>query len=222
MLSVLLSASIAAAADAPAATGTVDIGVLADSDIRVVQKVLYTKEDRTELGAHLGIMPFDGFTFAPQLAVTGAIHPSETFGLEVQVGGGYGFKTARYALLESPSYGVAVEAYRYLASATATAQWAPVYAKMNLGGKILHHDVYALAGAGLTVEQSVLPGGAIALAPTVPIGVGTRVWVGKTTALRFELRDNLMIERRAQSQTTAFKQNVALSVGVSTVGKAKK
>jgi outer membrane beta-barrel protein len=221
MLSLLLSATIAAAADAPS-SGAVDIGVLQDSDIRVVQKVLYTKEDRTELGAHLGIMPFDGFTFAPQLAVTGAMHPSETFGLEVQVGGGYGFKTARYQLLESPSYGVAVEAYRYLASATAVAQWSPVYAKMNLGGKILHHDVYALGGAGLTVEQSVLPGGTIALAPTVPIGIGARVWVGKTTALRFELRDNLMIERRAQSQTTAFKQNVALSVGISSLGKAKK
>jgi outer membrane beta-barrel protein len=222
MLSFLLSATIAAAADAPASTGPVDIGVLSDSDIRVVQKVLYTKADRTEIGAHLGVMPFDGFTFAPQLALTGAMHSSDTFGLEVQVGGGYGFKTARYALLESPSYGVAVEAYRYLASATATAQWTPVYAKMNLGGTIVHHDVYALAGGGVTLEQSVLPGGALTLAPTIPVGVGARLWVGKNTAVRLELRDNLMIEHRAQSQTTAFKQNVAVTAGISTLGKAKK
>jgi outer membrane beta-barrel protein len=223
MLALLLASTAAFAADAPPPVTTTDIGVLKDSEIRVVQKMLYVKDDRTEFGAHLGVMPFDGFTFAPQLAVTGTLHPSETLGFEVQLGGGYGFKTARYLLLESETYGVAVEAYRYLGSATATAQWSPVYAKVNLGqGTILHHDVYLLAGAGLTIESSVLPGGTLALAPTLPLGIGARVWVGKSTALRFELRDNLMIERRSQSQTTAFKQNVALSVGISSFSKAKR
>jgi len=206
---MLLLASLALAVD------PVDVGVIKNSDIKVVQKVLYTKEDKLELGAALGAMPFDGFTFAPQLALSGTKFFSDTVGVEVHVGGGYGLKTARYKTLESPAYGVAVEAYRYLAHAQADIQWSPIYAKMNLfGSKILHHEYYVLAGAGVTLEQSVLPAGQIAIAPTVPVGLGTRVWVGKNLAIRGEIRDNLMIEHRAQTDTTAFKQNVALTLGV--------
>lgn len=206
---LLLSASLALAAD------PVDVGVIKNSDIKVVQKVLYSKDGKLEIGAGLGGMPFDGFTFAPQLALSGATFFSDTVGVEVQVGGGYGFKTARYKTLEGPAYGVAVEAYRYLASVEGDVQWSPIYAKMNLFGKrILHHEYYVLAGAGVTLEQSVLPEANIAIAPTLPIGVGVRVWAGKNLAIRGEIRDNLMIEHRAQTETTAFKQNVALTLGV--------
>lgn len=198
----------------------VDLGVLQNSDIRVVQKVLYPKEKRTELGAHLGVMPFDGYTVAPQLAFTGGYHLSEAVAAEVQLGGGYGFKNGIYGRLEGSEYGVAIEAYRYLASLQADVQWSPIYAKMNLGnGRILHHDVYLLAGAGATLEQSVLPGGEMTVAPTFPVGIGMRVFTGEKTALRFEFRDNLMIEHRSQSQTTDFKQNAAVTVGLVMLGK---
>lgn len=222
MFTLLASLALAAEPAAPP-VAPVDIGVLKNSDIRVVQKVLYTKEDRLELGAALGIMPFDGFTVAPQLAVSGTTHLSEQIGIELQIGGGYGFKTARYELLESPTYGVAVEAYRYLASVQGDIQWSPIYAKMNLGnGTILHHDVYLLAGLGATLEQSVFPSGEITIAPTIPIGVGARVYLNPNTALRVELRDNLMVENRVQSGTWAFKQNAAFSVGLAFFGAAKK
>ncbi|MFZ5477183.1 MAG: outer membrane beta-barrel domain-containing protein [Myxococcota bacterium] len=200
----------------------VDLGVLKNSDLRVVQKVLYTKEKRLELGAHLGVLPFDGFTVAPQLAATGTMHLTEQFGVEAQVAGGYGIPNARYTLLASDLYGVAVEAYRYLASVQADLQYTPIYAKMNLGnGAILHHDVYVLVGVGATLEQSVLPSADLVFAPTIPVGIGTRVFLSQNTALRAELRDNLMIESRKQSATTAFKQNVAITVGLSFFGKAK-
>lgn len=215
MLTLLLASS--AFAQEP-----VDIGVLKNSDLRVVQKALYTKEDRLELGAALGVMPFDGMTVAPQLALSGTMHLSEQVGVELQLGGGYGFKTGRYVELESPTYGVAVEAYRYLASLQADVQWSPIYAKMNLGnGTILHHDVYLLAGVGGTLEQSVFPSGEITVAPTVPLGIGARVFLNPDTALRVELRDNLMTEYRAQSQTWGFKQNAAVSVGLSFFGAKK-
>ncbi|MDP2311777.1 MAG: outer membrane beta-barrel domain-containing protein [Pseudomonadota bacterium] len=221
MLTLLL-ASLAFAETPPPATGPVDVGVLRNSDIRVVQKVLYTKEDRMELGVSLGVMPFDGYTIAPQVLGTLALHPSEQLGLEVQVGGGYGLKNSVYTQLESATYGVAVEAYRYLASAEAAVQWTPIYAKMNLGnGTILHHDVYGLVGVGATLEQSVFPSAEIAIAPTLPIGIGTRIYVGPNTALKFELRDNVMAEYRAQSQTWGLKQNVSISAGLSFFGKAK-
>ncbi len=201
----------------------VDIGVLKDSDLRVVQKLLYPKEKKTEIGVHLGVMPFDGFTIAPQLAVTGGMHLSERFAVEAQLGGGYGLKTAQYELLESPTYGVAVEAYRYLASLQADVQWSPIYAKMNLGnGVILHHDVYVLAGVGATLEQSVFPSAEITVAPTLPIGIGARVFVKENMAVRVELRDNLMTEYRVQSGTWGFKQNAAFTVGLSMFGGAKR
>lgn len=202
------------------ASTPVDLGVLKNSEIRVVQKVLYTKEKRLEMGAHLGILPFDRFTWSPQLALTGGYHLSENVAVEAQLGGGYGFPNGFYNDLAGPEYGVAVEAYRYLASATVDAQWSPIYAKMNLGrAGILHHDVYLLAGAGATLEQSVFPSGDIAIAPTLPIGIGARVFVSPNAALRFELRDNLMIEKRVQSGTTDFKQNIALTVGYVRFGK---
>ncbi len=216
MLTLLLTAPLALAA------GPNDLGVLQNADIKVVQKQLYVKEGRTELGAGLGIMPFDGFTLGTQLALSATKHASEKLAYGLHVGGGYGFKTAHYDLLESPTYGVAVEAYRYLASIDATAEYSPIYAKMKVGGTILHHDVYFLGGAGLTVEQSVLPSHDMAFAPTVPLGVGARIWLKGDTALRLELRDQLMIEKRVQSGTTAFKQNVVLSAGIGRFGKAKK
>lgn len=209
---LLLSASLALAAD------PVDVGVIKNSDIKVVQRVLYTKDGKLEIGAGLGVMPFDGLTTAPMLALSGTMFLSETAGLEVQVAGGYGIPTERWVWLES--FGVAVESYRYLSSVEADFQWSPIYAKMNLfGKKILHHEYYVLAGAGLTLEQSLIPNDEtdsypFALAPTVPIGLGTRVWIGDKLVIRAELRDNLMIERRTMSQTTAFKQNAAVTVGV--------
>ena len=216
MLTLLLSAPLALAA------GPNDIGVLQASDVKVVQKQLYVKTGRNELGGSLGLMPFDGFTVGTQLAVAGKKHASDKLAYGVQLGGGYGFKTAHYELLESPTYGVAVEAYRYLASVDATAEYSPIYAKMNVAGTILHHDVYVLGGAGLTVEQSVLPSADLAFAPTLPLGVGARIWLKDDTALRVELRDQLMVEKRVQSGTTAFKQNVVVSVGVGRFSKAKK
>ena len=47
---------------AAAQANPVDIGVIKDSDRSVVQKLLYSKEGRVELGGHLGWMPFDTFT----------------------------------------------------------------------------------------------------------------------------------------------------------------
>lgn len=213
MLSLILAAS--ALAESP-----VDLGVLQDSDVRVVQKVLYPKEKRTELGVHVGALPFDPFTVAPQVAATAGYHLSETLGAEVQLGAGYGLKTGQYKYLAGEEFGVAYEAYRYLASLQVDAQWSPIYAKMNLGnGVILHHDVYFLVGLGATLEQAVFPSGDFTVAPTFPVGVGMRVFRGERGAVRVELRDNLMIERRAQSQTTHFKQNAAVTVGYTLLGK---
>ena len=221
---LLMSAHTAFAADVTKNVGkdTLDIGVLKDSEVKVVQKMLYRKEGALELGAHLGVMPFDAYTVTPLAAVTGTMHFSDTMAAELQVGGGYGLSSATWEKLNSATYGVAVESYRYLASAEVDIQYTPIYGKMNFGGKkVVHDDVYVLAGAGLTVESSMLPAGDLALAPTIPVGVGIRVFATKKSLLRFELRDNVMIEHHAQSDEWEPKQNAVLSVGLSLLSGGK-
>lgn len=215
---LLLTASLALAADLTkdVAKDTLDIGVLKNSEVKVVQKMLYRKDGTLELGAMLAVMPFDGYTIAPQLALSGTKHFSDTIGIEAQLGGGYGLENAVYTELAGPTYGVAVEAYRYLASAEVDVQYTLAYAKMNLGGKkVVHHDVYLLGGLGATLEQSLLPPGDVTVSPTLPVGIGTRLFLSKTSLLRLELRDSMMMEHRSQSDTWGFKQNVGIGLGLS-------
>ncbi len=219
----LMAAGLAAALlfTAPAAAqDPVDIGVIRDSDVSVVQKLLYPKKDRNEMGVHLGVMPFHQLLTTPNLQLSFDLHRSETFSLGAVLGGGFGIKNAVYRELESPKYGVAVDSYRYLGSALVGAQWAPVYAKANYNGsRVFHYDVYGAARAGASFEQSVIPAGGFALAPTVSLGIGSRFFVGERAAVRVELRDDMLVEKRSLTGTTHFKQNVNLTVGYTLLSK---
>ena len=181
------------------AQDTIDLGVLKNSDISVVQKMLYTKEGRTELAMHVGVMPFDAYSTTPLAMVSYGSFMSESLGWEVALGAGYGLKTADYKELEGPMYGVAPDAYRYLLSASGDVQWSPIYAKMNLGGqKILHYDVYGLAGLDLSVKDSmVLPELEVAVAPGAVLGIGGRFYLSKNSAVRVQLRDEVVVEIRS-------------------------
>lgn len=192
----------------------VDIGVVKNSDVRVVQKLLYPKFNRTEMGIHVGIMPFDAYLLTPNVQLSYLSHRSERLAFGGVAGGGFGLKSATYREMESPTYGVAPAAYRYLGSVLGGAQYSPVYGKMNLDGrKVLHYDLYGAAMAGATVESSVIPGGGLAFAPTVSLGVGTRLFLDDRHALRVELRDDLLVEHRALTDSTHFKQNANVSIG---------
>lgn len=194
---------------------TVDIGQIRDEDITVVQKLLYPKADRTELGLHLGVMPFDAYLTTPNAQLSFGQHFSERLGLSVVAGGGYGFKTSVYRQLESPTYGVAPYAYRYLGSALAGLEWSPIYAKLNLNGaRVIHFDVYLAGRAGLSVEQSVIPNGGMAFGPTLSPGIGGRFFLGSGSAIKLELRDDLLIERRALTESWEFKQNADVTLGI--------
>lgn len=198
-----------------AAQDPIELGVIRNSDIHVVQKLMYPKTDRTEFGVHVGLMPFDAYLVTPNAAASFNTHLNEKLSISVLAGGGYGFKTATYREMESPTYGVAPYAFRYLGQAVGGVEYAPVYAKMNLNGaKVLHFDVYGAGRAGLTVEQSVLPDGGLAFAPTVSAGIGTRIFLGQNTTLRTELRDDFLIEYRSITKSTHLKQNANLTVGL--------
>ena len=78
-------------------------------------------------------------------------------------------------------------------------QWSPIYAKLNLGGqKILHYDVYGLAGLDLSVKDSmVLPELEVAVAPGAVLGIGGRFYLCKNAAVRVQLRDEVVVEIRS-------------------------
>jgi outer membrane beta-barrel protein len=206
-----------------AAADTVDIGIIREQDIAVVQKLLYPKDNRSEVGVHLGVMPFDAYLTTPNAQLSYEQHLSERLGVSVLAGGGWGFKTQVYRTLESPAFGVAPYAYRYLGSALGGVQWSPVYGKLNWnGGRISHFDIYGALRAGVSIESSVIPTGGMAFAPTLSPGIGARVFLGDNTALRFELRDDLLLEYRSLLQAFAFKQNADVTLGLTFLSKVKK
>jgi len=210
MTALCLTLASALVTPEASAQETIDLGVIKDEDITVVQKLLYPKEGRMELGLHLGVMPFDAYVTNAHGQLSFNQHLSERFSLSVLAGGGTGFKTSVYKKLESPAYGVAPYAYRYLAGV----EWAPIYAKMSFNGrKVVHYDVYLAGRLGVTFEQSIIEGGGSALGPTLSPGIGSRLFLSRSTALKAEFRDDLMLQRRSLTETTAFKQNASVTVG---------
>lgn len=202
-------------APAASAADPVDIGIIREEDITVVQKLLYPKDDVTELGVHLGVMPFDAYLTTPNAQLSFGHYFNEKVGFSLVAGGGWGFKTGVYRELESPAYGVAPYAYRYLASALGGLEWSPVYAKLNWnGGRVLHFDVYLAGRLGASLEQSVIPDGGMTIGPTVSPGIGGRFFLGKKSALKLEVRDDLLVEYRKLLDSWDFKQNANVTLGL--------
>lgn len=209
-LTLLLAPATAAAQE------TVDLGTLRNEELLVVQKLLYPKEDHMEFSFGLGAVVFDPYMIAPKIQLTGGKHLSETLAVEAQLGVGYGIGNFTYRELGTAAYGIKPEVYRYLASVTGGVSWSPIYAKMNfMGRKVIHHDLYMPVVAGLTVEQQAWAEKYLAFSPTVGIGVGARVYQANGGALRVELRDDMMVQNRKQTDAWAFKQNVSITVGYS-------
>ncbi|MCK6522868.1 hypothetical protein L6R49_15675 [Myxococcota bacterium] len=213
----LLAVLLAAITAAPAlAQETVDLGTLRKDEVLVVQKILYPKEDRLEVGGALGVIVFDPYMVAPKIQFVAGKHLSEQLSVEGQIGAGYGLGTGVWRELGSPAYGVRPEVYRYLGSVTGGVTFSPIYAKMNFMGKqVIHHDVYIPVVAGVTAEQLAWGEKYLTVSPTLGIGVGVRVFQAGGGAVRIELRDDMLIQNRKQSGTTAFKQNVGLTIGYS-------
>ena len=210
----------AAAQEAP-----VDVGVIKRSDKSVVQKLLYSREGRIEFGGHLGWMPFDSYTTTPIAGAHGAKHFSEEWGAGVSIHGGYSLKNFTYRQLESDAYGIQPDAYKHLLGVSADAQWSPIYAKLSWRGKkVLHHDIYGLAGGTIAIEQAMMPDGTTATSPGFSLGMGMRIYMDKDSFIKVQIRDDVLIQKRvktADTQGTFLKQNVGLTVGYSRLTKGK-
>lgn len=194
---------------------TIDVGLLKNEDIKVVQKQLYGKEGMKEISLHAGVMPFDAFSITPKFEGTYGMFMSDTLGWEVALGGGYGFTNTNYRYLED--FGKVPDAYQYLGSVIGDVQWAPLYAKMAYQGtKLFHYDVYSLGGGGLTVERAFMEDKDWSFAPTVSLGIGSRIFFSDGTILRVQLRDDFLLQKREKTVDTQgryLKQNMTISVG---------
>lgn len=221
MLKRLLIAGLLAAPLTAAAQDPVDIGVIKESDVVVVQKLLYPKAGRTEFGFEFGLMPWDAYTLTPTAQVAVDIHRSEELSLSFVLGAGYGFKSHVYNELETV-HGVAPYAFRYLGSALGGVGWAPIYAKMNVGGtRIFHFDVYFAGRGGITIENSLIPLGGTPISPTLSGGVGARFFLGDRSTLRVEMRDDLLLQRRSLTSSWHLNQNAMLLAGFTVLSKGK-
>lgn len=225
LLLPLVALSGLAAPAAASAQDAVDVGVIRQSDVTVVQKLLYPKTDRMETSLALGWMPFDGFTTTPVVALGFTKHRSETLGFEGTIGGGWALKNGTYRELESAAYGISPDAYGHIAHLLVDAQWTPIYAKMNWQGeRVFHHDVYFLGGPGAAVERAMQPDHTIAISPMLGVGVGARIYMKSGNAIRIQLRDDVLVQTRTKTEDTHpqfIKQNVGITVGISRFGEKK-
>ncbi|HEY7955479.1 MAG TPA: outer membrane beta-barrel domain-containing protein [Polyangia bacterium] len=85
--------------------------------------------------------------------------------------------------------------------------WAPIHGKLSaFAGTILHFDIYGSAGVGV-IDNATSFGAAGQL------GVGGRILLGKSWALRLDVRDHLY--RQQVLQVNQYVQDFALTLGVS-------
>ncbi|MCA9490057.1 MAG: hypothetical protein KC621_09040 [Myxococcales bacterium] len=207
---------MAAAADEPA----VPVELTEDTRRQVADRLFSTK-GRVEFGVSLGLMPFDALIVTPNLQLLLLGHLNDHVGLAVQVGGGYGLTTGAVSQLGQAPYHGAPDDWRYLTSIIAGGEWAPIYAKAMVGGRVTHADLFLAKRFGATLQSSTLDG-RLLVSPTFSPTVGTHVYVGDKTSVRAEFRYDLLIDAEPRALSVALGQNANVLVGVCVLtGKGK-
>lgn len=192
-----------------------DLGVIQDDEVYVVQRLLYPKTNRVEMGVAAGLAAWDRYLTTPAAQLSIDVHRSEAISFSAALGVGYGLKNSTYRELER-DYGIAPYTYRYLGSALFGVAWSPIYAKASVSRtKVVHHDLYGVVRAGATLGTSTIPDGGMAVSPTASFGLGARVFTHRNLALRFEARDDVFLERHSLTDESVLRQRFMVTVGVS-------
>jgi len=149
-----------------------------------VQRRDFLKRHRFELAALGGFSASDALSSTYAYGGALAFYPSEDFGLELLV-----TRSPMRFRLEEPFSGFDLE--HHFTNSTAwqaigSLLWSPIHAKFKFTeSKIIHGDIFALAGAGQTYDPSVL-------GLTWEIGVGLKLYVSRFVTFRLDLRDFLL------------------------------
>ena len=161
------------------------------------------------MGAHVGLMPFNPYTLTPRFCSTDSMQ--ENLGWEAAAGGGYSLKMVP-SNIESPSYAISPDAYRYLSLCWFMHNILHL-AQNELEWKGCISPRHLLYWGGITIEQ-LLPDKDMAF-QTLSLGIGSRIYNTKTSAFRIQFRDDLFAgtSKTSEIQRLYFKHNLMLAIG---------
>jgi outer membrane beta-barrel protein len=185
-LLVLLWGAQAAAAGTEESGTCVDPAIKADLDAkrrrRSVKERLVQKTNRHELGLRGGQYVSDLFDATSVVGAFYTYHLTEDFAVEAS--GALTKVTSTGEPELERVFSVLGDPNRRAMLFFANLEWAPLHAKLQAGGSLVHFDVYLTGGAG--VVDSVLSSGIAGDG-----GLGFMVFLGRAMALRFEVRDHV-------------------------------
>jgi outer membrane beta-barrel protein len=205
----LLMAAGAARAEGTEQPGTcVDPTIKADLDAkrrrRSVKERLVQKTNRHELGVRGGQYVSDLFDATSVIGAFYTYHLTEDFAVEAS--GALTRVTSTGEPELERVFSVLGDPNRRAMLFFANLEWAPLHAKMQAGGALVHFDVYLTGGAG--VVDSVLSSGVAGDG-----GLGFMVFLGRAAALRLEVRDH--VYRQQLLDRKLLVNDVAATVGLS-------
>lgn len=171
---------------------------------RGVQKKDFLKDGKLELALRGGLYSGDLTSSSWIAGGALALWPTEDLGLQVSI------EVTHVALdLDRPLAGFfgddrfdAGLGYLGLASLL----WAPIHAKLKMGGGIVHADVLVSAGAGRLVHDSVQ-------GVTFEGGLALALFTSRRATFRFELRDVMAVQEAVAE--TRYTHNVVATAGLS-------
>jgi outer membrane beta-barrel protein len=149
-----------------------------------VQRRDFLKKHRFELAGLGGFSASDALSSTYAYGGALAFYPSEDFGLELLV-----TRSPMRFRLEEPFSGFDLE--HHFTNTTAwqaigSLLWSPIHAKFKFTeSKIVHGDIFALAGAGRTFDATVL-------GLTWEVGFGLKLYLSRFVTFRLDVRDFLL------------------------------
>ena len=200
-----------------------EVGVLANEDIRVVQKMIYVKKGHHEVGFMLTTQPWDAYTGGVMLGFNATLNPAENIGVEFMLQGGYGFANGHYrdvsflgTNIRGELTGLAADARRQLAGGSINLVWSPIYAKLAWGTKaVVHFDVYGTIGVHGYLTQQLDVDGGLGAAAGPSLGIGLKFFLSRMAALKIDLRDHISLESRRYTGKFTARNNFQFGIGVS-------
>jgi outer membrane beta-barrel protein len=196
-LMILSALSTAARADDAAAPATTDVKPETDAryftrqrHVEVVQKRRYPKAKRLELAAFAGVIPNDAFVIALPAGLRLAWHTSEHAAWELSAAGAVDVDTSLRSFLVSNDANLNAQVRdRQRARVDAAFVWSPIYGKFAwMNRSVVYVDVSLIAGAGAVYTVADYLSGAAGVRPEALVGAAVRVFINRTTSLRFEYR----------------------------------
>lgn len=198
-----------------------------DTEFKVVQNRLYTKEKRFSITPIVGTNLSGQYSSSYNVGADISYYFTERTGVEL-TGWYSGSSDNDFVLDFAIGRGVMPDHNLPMYFVGANYNWVPIYAKMSfLEKKILYFDMFISPGIGVTGLKSrnfsttvSNPPEVKQMAPTLALDVGQQVFFGENLALRLDLRNHMYQEKIYQASSgtelrTKFTYDAIFMLGVS-------